>query len=124
MQSPLIHLRNSTGDFSHSVNNGPDPNVAAFLQAHPYFQSNASLAANAIIDPTKIDPVAQAYIKAGLVPTSPTGVLVPNGTATDNQDGYLGKLDFNATTKDRITVTLAKFYVSSTDPFFFGVLNE
>jgi len=106
-----------TGDFSHSVNNGPDPNVAAFLQAHPYFQSNASLAAKAIIDPTKIDPVAQAYIKAGLVPTTPTGVLVPNGTATDNQDGYLGKFDFNATPKDRVTVTLSKFYYPQLIPF-------
>jgi hypothetical protein len=105
-----------TGDFSHSVNNGPDPNVVAFLQAHPYFQFNAN-PANAIIDPTKIDPVAQAYIKAGLVPTSPTGVLVPNGTATDNQDAYLGKLDFNATQKDRITVTLAKFSYPQLIPF-------
>jgi len=105
------------GDFSHSVNNGPDPNVAAFLQAHPYFQSNAGLAANAIIDPTKIDPVAQNYIKAGLVPTSATGMLVPNGRATDNQNGYLGKLDFNATEKDRITVTLAGFSYPQLIPF-------
>ena len=106
------------GNFSHSPNtNGPDPNVAAFLQAHPYFQSNASLAANAIIDPTKIDPVAQAYIRAGLVPTNPTGTLVPNGTATDNQDGYLTKLDFNATQKDRITVTLSEFSYPQLIPF-------
>ena len=106
-----------TGDFSHSLNNGPDPNVAAFLQAHPYFQSNASLAADAIIDPTKIDPVAQAYIRTGLVPTTATGVLVPNGTATDNQNGYLTKLDFNATQKDRITVTLAEFSYPQLIPF-------
>ena len=105
------------GDFSHSVSNGPDPNVAAFLLAHPYFQSNAGLAANAIIDPTKIDPVAQNYIKAGLVPTSPTGMLVPNGRATDNQNGYLGKMDFNASEKDRITVTLAGFSYPQLIPF-------
>jgi hypothetical protein len=106
-----------TGDFSHSVSNGPDPNVAAFLQAHPYFQMSALQQVNAIIDPTKIDPVAQAYIKAGLVPTSPTGVLVPNGTATDNQDDYLTKLDFNPTRKDRIIFTLAKFSYPQLIPF-------
>jgi hypothetical protein len=49
-------------NFSGSPNQA---SVASFLQANPFFQSNPSLAAQGIIDPTKIDPVAQACIKAG-----------------------------------------------------------
>ena len=41
------------GDFSNASNPGPDPNVAAFLLANPYFQPNATLAAQAIIDPAE-----------------------------------------------------------------------
>lgn len=106
-----------TGDFSHSANGGPDPNLVVFLQGHPFFQPDPTLAARGIIDPTKIDPVAQADIKAGLVPTSPTGVLVPNGTASDNRDEYTGKFNFAATTKDKITITLAKSSDSLLIPF-------
>src|ERR1700722_13875707 len=60
------------GNFSHAVNGGPDPNVAAFLQSHPFFQSNPQLASQAIIDPTKISSVAQAYLSNNLIPTSPS----------------------------------------------------
>ena len=116
------------GDFSHAVNGGPDPNVVCFLTAffpdgtecgppdqngnptpgiaHPYFQSNPALAAKGIIDPTKIDPVAKAYINAGLVPTSPNGQLFPEGAAFDNVDQYTGKLDFYASTTDRLSLTI------------------
>jgi outer membrane receptor protein involved in Fe transport len=94
------------GDFSHAVNGGPDPNVVAYLQAHPYFQSDPGLAAQGIIDATKIDPVAKAYINAGLVPTSPNGQLFPEGGAFDNVDQYTGKLDFYASTTDRLSLTI------------------
>ncbi len=94
------------GDFSQAVNGGPDPNVVSYLQAHPYFQSNPALAAQGIIDPTTIDPVAQAYIKANLIPTSATGQLFPQGTASDNVDQYSGKLDFYATDSDRFSLTI------------------
>jgi hypothetical protein len=93
-----------TGDFSDNGN--PDPNVAAFLQQDPYFQSNPSLAADAIIDPSKINSVAQAYIKAGLFPTSPTGLYASQGAASDNRDEITSKLDFNINTRDHITATL------------------
>jgi hypothetical protein len=43
-----------SGDFSQALNGGPDTNVAAFLQANPYFQSNPALAPQATIGPTKI----------------------------------------------------------------------
>src|SRR5580700_7124586 len=50
----------ATGNFSHAVNGGPDPNVVNFLLANPYYQPNPTLASQGIIDPSKIDPVAQA----------------------------------------------------------------
>jgi len=94
------------GNFSQAVKGGADPNVAKFLQNNPYFQSNPQLASQGIIDPAKIDPVAQAYIKAGLIPTSPTGLLVPTGKALSNADEYTGRGDYYATANDRISVTL------------------
>ena len=54
------------GNFSQAVNGGPDPAVVAFLQANPYYQPNPTLAAQGIINPGSIDPVAQAYFKYGL----------------------------------------------------------
>ncbi len=94
------------GNFSQAVNGGPDPNVVAYLQAHPYLQSNPALANQAIIDPSKINPVAKAYINAGLVPTSPNGQLFPEGRAFDNVNQYIGKLDFYATPVDRLSLTV------------------
>jgi outer membrane receptor protein involved in Fe transport len=94
------------GNFSQAVNGGPDPNVVAYLQTYPYFQSNPSLAAQGIINPTKIDPVAQNFINANLIPTSPNGQLFPQGTAIDNVSQYSGRLDFYATNNDRFAVSI------------------
>ena len=69
------------GDFSNFNNGGPDPGVVSFLQTHPYYQSDPAKAARGIVDPTKINPVAQAYISAGLIPTSPTGTIFPKGSS-------------------------------------------
>jgi outer membrane receptor protein involved in Fe transport len=121
-----------TGDFSQAANGGPNPRVACFLAgyqptgplnqcvdatknplpSHPFFQSNPTLAANAIIDPTKINPVAQAFISAGLIPTSAGGQLFTRGSSTDNVNEYTGRADFYATVNDRVTVTVG----SSTEP--------
>lgn len=106
------------GDFSHSLGGMPDPGVVTFLQSHPYFVPPGGNAQKGIIDPTKINPVAQGYIRAGLVPTSSSGVIVPNGTASDNQYEYTGKFDFNVTNKDRISLTLSKFHNPAVSPFF------
>ena len=94
------------GNFSQAVNGGPDPLVASFLQQNPYFQSNPNLAAQAIIDPNKIDPVAQAYIKAGLIPTASSGTLFPEAASTDNRDELTGKVDYMISAKDRLSATL------------------
>jgi hypothetical protein len=95
-----------TGDFSHAVSGGPDPLVASFLQQNPYFQPNPNLASQGVIDPTRIDPVAQAYIKAGLLPTAPSGTLFPEAGSTDNRDELTGKIDYLMTPNDRLSVTL------------------
>jgi len=106
-----------TGNFSQAANGGPDPNVAAFLQANPYFQSNPALAANAIIDPTKIDPAATAYIATGLVPASPTGTLLPAGGAQNNNNELTGKIDFEITSKDKLSGTVGGIRNPQLEPF-------
>ena len=109
------------GDFSGGGQPGNCPNadagVAGFLQLNPFFQADPAKAACGIIDPTKIDPVAQAYIKNNLLPTSPTGTIVPNGAASDTRNEYNGKIDWNATLKDRFTLTLATYKNPINYPF-------
>jgi outer membrane receptor protein involved in Fe transport len=92
------------GDFSNG--GAPDPGVASFLQTHPFFQSNAALAAQGIIDPTKIDPIAQNYIKAGLIPTAANGLLIPHGASTNNEEQYTGRVDFYVTQNDQVALTV------------------
>jgi Carboxypeptidase regulatory-like domain len=105
------------GDFSQAVNGGPDTNVAAFLQANPYFQSNPALAAQAIVDPTKIDPAAQAYIALGLIPTSPSGELFPSGGGTNNTNELTAKIDFDITPKDKLSGTVGGIRNPQLQPF-------
>ena len=106
-----------TGDFSQAGNPGPDPNVAAFLQANPYFQPNPALAGQAMIDPTKIDPAALSYIGLGLIPTSPSGVISSAAAAKDNNNEFTGKVDFVITPKDRLSVTVGGFRNPQFVPF-------
>ena len=105
------------GDFSQAANGAPDPAVAAFLQANPYFQANPALAAQAVIDPTKIDPAAAQYIAAGLVPTSPSGLLSSAAGSTDNNNELTGKLDFNITPNDRLSATVGGTRNPQIQPF-------
>ncbi len=107
-----------TGDFSNFQGAGPDPGVVDFLNSHPYYQANPALAAQGIIDPTKIDPVAQKYIAAGLIPTSPTGSVFPQDSEKDDVNQYVGKFDFNATRNDRISFSLGYNKEPVINPFF------
>jgi hypothetical protein len=112
------------GNFSQAgPTGGPDPGVAAFLQANPYFQSNAALAANAIIDPTKIDPIAAKYIAAGFIPTSPTGLLTSAAGFQNNNNELTGKLDFLISSKDKLSVTLGGFRNPQLNPYQFASVN-
>jgi outer membrane receptor protein involved in Fe transport len=107
------------GNFSHAgPGGGVDPNVKAFLVANPQYQSNSVQAALGIIDPTKIDPVAQKYIAAQLIPTSASnvqcdsegvcaGTFLAQGNRTINFNEFLGKLDFNPTDHDHFNAMAA-----------------
>ncbi len=106
------------GDFSNFNGAGPDPGVVAFLQDHPYYQSSPSLAAQGIIDPTKIDPVAQKYIAAGMIPTSSTGLAFPQGSEKDDVNQYVGKFDFYASRSDRVSLSLGYNKEPIINPFF------
>jgi outer membrane receptor protein involved in Fe transport len=90
------------GDFSQSAGAGL---VAAFLQNNPYYQSNPVLAAQGIIDPTKIDPAAKAFFANNLLPVSASGFTFPEANSTNNFNEYLGKFDYNLTAKDTISGT-------------------
>jgi Carboxypeptidase regulatory-like domain/TonB dependent receptor len=94
------------GDFSQAANGKPDPNVVVFLKQYPFFQSNPTLAAEGIIDPTKVNPVFENFVKAGLVASSPTGALVPAQRSQTNYDQYTGKADYLPSPNDRISTTL------------------
>jgi hypothetical protein len=113
------------GDFSRSNSGrtGPDDNVVAFLQANPYFQPDPTKAMQGIIDPSRIAGVASNYIKAGLIPTSPTGQLFPTGSAPNNFDETTNKIDWNITLNDRITATLGWNSNNRVDPFRFATVN-
>ena len=110
------------GDFSHSNSSrtAPDASVVKFLQGHPYYQANPTLAAQGIIDPSKIDPVAQNYIKAGLIPASSTGQIIPSGNSTANSDDFVEKINYSPATSDSIAVTLSSGSAPTLTPFGTG----
>lgn len=127
------------GDFSQAVPNGtsvtgpgpafnqipvncatamcPDPNVAAFLQQNPFFQPNAALAAQAIISPLAIDPVASKFIALGLIPTSASGLISTSGGSTNNNNELTGKIDYIIDSNDRISATIGGLRNPSAFPF-------
>ena len=110
---PTFTAEELGGDFSHSGPNGAaDPNVASFLQSHPFFQPDPTLAAQAIIAPSQINSVAQNYISGGLIPTSPIGLLTSQGRFTFNSDELTGKFDFDLNAENKLAVTLGwdRFY--------------
>lgn len=106
-----------TGDFSGSPYAAQ---VGAFLVNNPQYQADPTLAAQGIIDPAKIDPVAKAYIAANLLPVSATGFLFPQAAASNNFDEYLGKLDYTITGKDTLSATLTARDNPVRYPFGFG----
>ncbi|MDT8067331.1 MAG: carboxypeptidase regulatory-like domain-containing protein [Terriglobia bacterium] len=108
------------GDFSQSADKNA---VAAFLAANPYFQPDSNLASQGIIDPTKIDPVAEKYIAAGLIPTAANGELAARGSSTDNRNELTVKLDYAITPNDKLSVTLGESRVDQLDPFRFANVN-
>jgi len=105
------------GDFSQALNGGPDPNVAAFLEANPFFAAPNGNAAQAIIDPTKINSESANYIKLGLIPTSPTGLYSNAQTSTNNANELTGKVDLQITQKNKIAATIGGSRNPQLSPF-------
>lgn len=95
----------------------PDPNVVNFLQNNPFFQSNAALQSQAIIDPTKIDPVAKAVFAANLIPTAPSGFITSVGNATDNYNELTGKVDYVINANDKLSFTIGGHRDARVNPF-------
>jgi len=105
------------GNFSNSAGGGPPAALVSFLQTHPGYQPNPTLAAQGIIDPFQISPIAANYIKAGLIPTSATGFLFPRANGINNSDEATGKIDYIATESQRLSVTLGGSTNPITNPF-------
>ena len=123
-QLPVYTPQELQGDFSQSAtdangNQIPDPQVAAFLQANPYWQSDPTLAAQAIIDPAKFSPVAQKYIQANLIPTSATGLKIAQAGSTNDTDEFTAKLDAQLNSKDKLSATLGWARNPVLNPFSF-----
>jgi len=136
------------GDFSHAAaNGGPDPSVACFLsglwhntgdptepdntpctdpngnvgQTNAFFQADPTQAYNAIIDPNSIDPASKNVIAAGIIPVSASGILTPTASARDDREELTGKVDYNFSPSDRLSVTLGWNKLTQTNPFAGGV---
>jgi Carboxypeptidase regulatory-like domain/TonB-dependent Receptor Plug Domain len=122
IDSPVYTPQELAGDFSNASSGGvPDPGVVAFLEANPYFAASGNGgAANAQIDPSKFDPVAQNYIKAGLIPSVPGGLLSTSEEAQDNRNELTTKFDFNLSAKDKTSATIG--INRAGDPYY-GTLN-
>lgn len=111
------------GDFSQADNGSPNQTVASFLQAHPYFQPDPTLAAKAIIDPTRINPVSAKMIAAGMIPTSPTGFISSSSAGRNNNNELTEKTDYAPTQNDRISVTLGLNRATNLIPYGDGYAN-
>ena len=112
-QVTVLTPQEAMGNFSGSSNQAT---IVSFLQANPTFQPNAALAAQGIIDPSAIDPVAKAYLAAGLIPTSATGSASFQNPANNNYDQMTGKFDFDLTENDHFTTTLGRVYNTQLNP--------
>jgi outer membrane receptor protein involved in Fe transport len=102
------------GDFSQSPGQSL---VAAYLAANPYYQPDPALAAQGIIDPSRISPVAKAYFTNNLIPTSASGYLFPEASGTNNYNQFLAKIDYNITSRDLLSGTITGERYPQFDPF-------
>jgi len=92
--------------------------VATFLANNPYYQADPNLAAQGIIDPNTISPVAKAYFANNLIPITSSGFLFPQAPAIANYNEYLGKLDYNITSRDLFSFTFTHQLYPQYYPFW------
>lgn len=112
-QVTVLTPQEAAGDFSGSPNKAA---VASFLQANPFFQSNATLAGQGIIDPNTFDPVAKAYLSAGLIPITANGSGSFQNPAQNNYDQMTAKFDWDMSENNHFTTTLGRFHNSQLNP--------
>ncbi len=124
IDTPVYTPQELAGDFSNASSGGsPDPGVVAFLTANPYFAASTNGgAANAQIDPTKFDPVAQNYINAGFIPSTSSGSLSTSQNELDDRDELTVKFDLNLNAKDKFSATIGvnrqgNPYTGNVNPF-------
>lgn len=109
------------GNFSRSGPNGdPDPGVAGFLMSNPSFQPNPAMAAQAIIAPLAISNVANAYIQHGFVPATAGGVLRAQAADVSHVHEFTGKVDWEASGRQKLSATLGGDRGADASPFDFG----
>jgi outer membrane receptor protein involved in Fe transport len=121
VDAPVLTPLELQGNFSQSgPNGGPDPGVVTFLQNNSFFQPSAALQNQAIIAPSRINSVAQAYIKAGFVPSAPGGLLSTTLSEFSNADELTIKFDFDLSAKDKIAATIGLNRTPSSSPFPFA----
>ena len=77
---------------------------------------------NGIIDPTKFDPVAQAYIKAHLIPAAPTGLFSSILSDVNNADELTTRFDLNLSAKDKLSATVALNRTTFLNPLGFATV--
>lgn len=108
INTPVFTPQELNGDFSNASTGGsPDPGVVTFLGQNPYFAATTNGgAANAQIDFTKFDPIAHAYLKAGLIPSATGGLLSTSEEAADNRNELTSKFDLNLDAKDKLSATI------------------
>jgi hypothetical protein len=109
IDNPTFPTAQLNGDFSGGMTGGTcpnaDPNVAAFLVTNPFFQSDPAKANCAIIDPNSFNSVAKAYIKNNLIPTTTSGLISYQTPTRNDRDEVTSKVDFDASSKDKISFT-------------------
>ncbi|HKV92893.1 MAG TPA: TonB-dependent receptor [Candidatus Angelobacter sp.] len=112
-QVTVLTPQEAQGDFSASPNQAA---VASFLQANPFFQPNPALAAAGVIDPTKFDPVAKAYLSAGLIPITQGGSESFQNPAQNNYDQMTAKFDWDMSENNHFTTTLGRLHNTQLNP--------
>jgi len=107
---PVFTPGEVAGNFSQ------DPNVVAFLQAHPFFAANNATEPG-VINPAAFNSAAVNFIAHRLIPSSPTGRLAPQSAQANNQNELTMKFDFLITQSDKLTATIGGFRNPTLDPF-------
>jgi hypothetical protein len=123
IDSPVFTPLELQGNFSQSApGGGPDPNVVAFLKQNSFFQPSPALQAQGIIAPSRINSVAQNYIKAGLIPSAAGGAISTTLSEFSNADELTSRFDLDLTAKDKISATVGLNRTPFSNPFPFATV--